>query len=319
MRWCAAFWGQLGKREVALVLVVMSCLGTSPFSVGAAANVQGAKTTTILLPGGVPLEMVTIPAGSFQMGANENDLNSSDGRQLPTHGVNIGYSFQMGRFEVTQRQWLAVMGGWPKVNLNYYLPKASPDANSGTGDNYPAFGVSWNEIREARGYLDKLNQHVAATGQGLAAFRLPSESEWEYACRAGSSTQFCFGNSNCGAEQCDPLCNLGDYAWFCGNNGMPGSIKSGAAKPVGGKLPNAFGIHDMHGNVREWCEDSFHPSYSGAPKDGSAWVSPPTPFRVLRGGMWSDYPRKCRSAFRDFVPPTSRGTSFGFRLVRTQR
>ncbi|MCX7018319.1 MAG: formylglycine-generating enzyme family protein [Candidatus Sumerlaeota bacterium] len=173
----------------------------------------------VLLPGGVPLEMVAVPPGSFQMGANDNDIGWSNWDEFPAHMVTIGYGFQLGKFEVTQRQWVALMG-------------SNPASGYGVGDNYPVYYVSWNDIRNTNGFLDKLNQHITATGQGPASFRLPGESEWEYACRAGSQTRFSFGNSDCVADSCD-ACNLGDYAWYCGNNTPYGT------KPVGGKLPNA--------------------------------------------------------------------------------
>ncbi|MCX7018871.1 MAG: formylglycine-generating enzyme family protein, partial [Candidatus Sumerlaeota bacterium] len=160
------------------------------------------------------------------------------------------------------------------------------------------------------GFLDKLNAHIASTSQGPATFRLPSEAEWEYACRAGSTTRFCFGNSDCISGQCSTLCNLGDYAWYCGNNSPYGT------KPVGGKLSNAFGLFDMHGNVWKWCEDWYHDSYTDAPADGSAWVSPAGSYRVLRGGLWFNLPRSCRSAYRLGNYPGDRLNYRGFRVVR---
>ena len=249
----------------------------------------------VLLPGGVPLEMVVVPAGSFQMGANDNDSGWSWADELPAHMVTIGYDFKMGKFEITQRQWVALMG----TNPSYFTGN----------DMRPVEQVSWNDIRGTNGFLDKLNQHITATGQGPATFRLPSESEWEYACRAGSQTRFCFGNSDCGATDCN-ACNLGNYAWYCGNDSPNGT------KPVGGKLPNAFGLFDMHGNVWEWCEDWYHDSYTDAPADGSAWVSPAGSYRVLRGGIWGSNPRGCRSALRDYYnSPVGRSYIVGLRVV----
>ncbi|MCX7018180.1 MAG: formylglycine-generating enzyme family protein, partial [Candidatus Sumerlaeota bacterium] len=246
----------------------------------------------VLLPGGVPLEMVAVPAGSFQMGSNDPGWSASN--ELPAHTVNIGYSFKMSKFEVTQRQWVALM-------------ETNPSTFTGN-DMRPVEQVSWNDIRGTNGFLDKLNQHITATGQGPATFRLPSESEWEYACRAGSQTRFCFGNSDCAADSCN-ACNLGDYAWYCGNAG-------GTTHEVGGKLPNAFGLFDMHGNVYEWCEDWYHDSYTGAPADGSAWVTPVGSYRVLRGGLCNLLPRYCRSADRLYFNPDSKYTNYGFRVVR---
>ena len=266
---------------------------------------SGGTVSTVYLPGGVPLELVAIPPGSFQMGANSNDTgwSWSYSDDVPAHTVTINYGFQMGRFEVTQRQWLALMSnpGWSCY---------------GVGDNYPAYYVTWNDIRLANGFLDKLNAYVVSTGQGAGTFRLPSEAEWEYACRAGSQTRFCFGNSDCSSGQCSPLCNLGDYAWFCGNNSGNCGAATYGAKPVGGKLPNAFGLFDMHGNLWEWCEDWYHSSYTGAPTDGSAWVSPAASSRVLRGGGWNYTPSSCRSAARGYGDPSDRNYRIGFRVVR---
>jgi formylglycine-generating enzyme required for sulfatase activity len=259
-------------------------------------------TTTVYLPGGVPLEMVSIPPGSFQMGSNDDSAWSwNSASEKPVHTVSIAYPFQMGRFEVTQRQWLTLMSnpGW---------------ASFGVGDNYPAYYVSWNDIRGANGFLDKLNAHISSTGQGAPTFRLPSESEWEYACRAGGTTRFCFGDSDCASTACStPPCNLDQYAWFWCNNGSPYSTYG--TKPVGGKLPNTFGLFDMHGNLWEWCEDCWHADYNGAPADGSAWVTPVGSFCVVRGGDWTNHPRDCRSAVRNGGIPDTRDGNLGFRVV----
>ncbi|MEI7634651.1 MAG: formylglycine-generating enzyme family protein [bacterium] len=249
----------------------------------------------VLLPGGVPLEMVAVPAGNFQMGANTNDTDwVTITNEFPAHTVTFANGFSMGKFEVTQRQWVALMG-------------TNPSSFTGN-DMRPVESVSWNDIRGTNGFLDKLNQHITATGQGPATFRLPSESEWEYACRAGSQTRFCFGNSDCGASDCN-ACNLGDYAWYCLN-----SVST--THEVGGKLPNAFGLFDMQGNVSEWCEDWHHDSYTGAPADGSAWVIPAGSYRVLRGGSWNWVPWYCRSAYRMLDNPASRFNYNGFRVGR---
>jgi formylglycine-generating enzyme required for sulfatase activity len=273
------------------------------------------QLTTVTLPGGVPLEMVAISPGSFQMGAIYDDDNWAHNEEKPVHTVTIGYEFQMGRFELTQRQWLAVMGSWPGWPSEYV-----PNAPSGLGDNYPAYFVSWDDIRGTNGFLDRLNQHIATTGQGAATFRLPSEAEWEYACRADRATRFCFGDSNCSdALDCTAGRDLADYAWYCGNNGDLGTPGWGT-KPVGGKLPNAFGLYDMHGNVFEWCEDWFQPpylGYTGAPTDGSAWVIPVGSSRLVRGGCWFFDPDYCRSAYRYYDGTDLRSDYTGFRLSRT--
>ncbi len=252
---------------------------------------------TILLPGNVPLELVRIPAGSFQMGSPDTERSRLD-REGLVHTVTIGYDFYMGKYEVTQAQWLAVMGSWPGT---------APSSSYGVGDDYPAYYVSWTD---AQNFITAVNTHITNTGQGPATVRLPSEAEWEYACRAGTQMRFYFGDSLSVGDDCEDDGIRSQYMWYCGNNSPYES------KPVGGKLPNAFGLYDMSGNVWEWCQDWYHSSYTGAPADGSAWESPTGSYRVRRGGRWDGGAQRCRSAFRDFYWPGYRGYFIGFRLVR---
>jgi len=258
---------------------------------------------TLLLPGDVPLVLVRIPAGSFQMGSPDTERSrwSDEG---PVHTVMIDYDFYMGKYEVTQAQWLAVMGSSPGGYAWDY----------GQGDTYPAYYVSWND---AQNFITALNTHITNTGQGPATVRLPSEAEWEYACRGGTQTRFYFGDSLSVDDYCEDDGTRSQYMWYCGNNpdyGEPGY----GSKPVGGKLANAFGLHDMSGNVWEWCEDDWHGSYTGAPSNGSAWIDAPRgSYRVVRGGSWCSHAQFCRSADRDGGWPAYRRYSrFGFRLVR---
>lgn len=236
-------------------------------------------TQTVMLPDGVPLTMVWIPGGTFLMGrySGEQDSNSDED---PQHSVTV-LGFWMGKYEVTQAQWRAITGG----NPSYF-----------TGDNRPVERVSWNTITQT--FLPALN---SATGM---TFRLPSEAQWEYAARAGTSTRFYWGD--------DPsYSQIGNYAWYSGN--------SGSENVVGGKLPNAFGLYDMSGNVWEWCEDDWHSNYSGAPADGSAWVhSPRGSYRVFRGGGWGNLlGYSCRSACRLYNRPSGTfGGYVGFRLSK---
>jgi len=255
-------------------------------------------TETILLPGDVPLELVRIPAGSFQMGSPETE-RSRDSAEGPVHTVTINYDFYLGKYEVTQEQWLAVMGVWPGT---------APSSADGIGDIYPAYNISWND---AQAFIAALNTHIMTTGQGPATVRLPSEAEWEYACRAGTQTRFYFGDSLSVDDACSDDGVRSQYMWYCGNNSPKGS------KPVGEKLPNAFGLHDMSGNVYEWCEDDWHGSYSGAPSNGSAWLDTPRgAYRVERGGFWQHNAQYCRSALRFSLSPNNRSGIFGFRLAR---
>ena len=215
-------------------------------------------------------EMVLIPAGSFVMGSSQR------ADEQPTHLVNLN-SFLMGKTEVTQEQWEAVVGDTPSQNKGRALPVEK---------------VSWDDVQK---FITKLNQKTGRT------YRLPSEAEWEYAARAGTTTEWSFGNNES---------KLGDYAWYTGNNG-------GNTQKVGQKLPNAFGLFDMHGNVWEWTQDCWHEDYAGAPTDGSAWTTGCSrKYRVLRGGSWLYNPPYLRSAGRDGYAPANRNYFIGFRLAR---
>jgi len=259
-----------------------------------------------MLPGDVPLILAKIPSGSFQMGSPNTERNRDSDEGL-VHTVNIGYDFYMGKYVVTQKQWLAMMDSWPG---------SPPSSSYGVGDNYPAYNISWDD---AKNFITALNTHIATTGQGPWTVRLPSEAEWKYACRAGTQTRFFFGDS-LGCDDYEEDCaagtlpgNRSDYMWYKGNS--PNS-----SKPVGTKLPNQFGLYDMSGNVREWCEDDLHESYNGAPSNGSARVdNPRASSRVIRGGGWLSYARACRSANRNDSSPSNRFSDAGFRLAAVRQ
>jgi len=207
------------------------------------------------------------------MGSNDYD------DEKPPHSVSIK-SFAMGKTEVTQGQWKAVMG-------------SNPSKFTECGDACPVEQVSWDDAQE---YVKKLN---AKTGK---QYRLPSESEWEYAARGGTNTKWSHGDSESA---------LGDYGWYSANSG-------GKTRAVGQKRANPYGLLDMHGNVWEWVADCYHDSYSGAPSDGSAWTSNcKDTRRVLRGGSWFNYPVDLRSAIRIRFTPDIRNSVFGFRIART--
>ena len=215
----------------------------------------------------------------------------------PVHQVTIGYDFYLGETEVTQGQWEAVMGSRPAQDF-------------GEGNDYPVYNVSWDDCQA---FLAALN----ALGQGT--FRLPSESEWEYACRAGTTTRFYFGDSLGCADECENcdaakdvifIDSRADYMWFCANGGT-------SAHPVRQRFANFFGLYDMAGNVYEWCQDIYHSDYTGAPTDGSAWESGGELNRVVRGGIWDSSAVGCRSAFRSRRSPDGGGLDIGFRLART--
>jgi formylglycine-generating enzyme required for sulfatase activity len=222
---------------------------------------------------GITLEMVGLPAGQFIMGSPDSDRDATS-YEKPQHPVKIN-SFAIGKYPVTQAQYEAVMGNNPSLFQN--------------NPQNPVEKVSWND---AQAFCQKLSQITGKT------YRLPTEAEWEYACRAGTTTRYYFG---------DDANQLGDYAWHNGNS-------QDKTHPVGQKRPNAWGLYDMSGNVWEWCEDNWHDNYIGAPKDGSAWLTNDNDYQILRGGSWYSLPDFCRSAYRY---GNSRGdlNYYGFRVV----
>jgi sulfatase modifying factor 1 len=223
-----------------------------------------------------------IPAGTFMMGSPESETYSEDDEHQ--HKVTISSPFYMQTTEVTQGQWKEVMGTEPWKGERYVKE----------GPNYPASHVSWND---AVAYCKKLSEKEGKT------YRLPTEAEWEYACRAGAQTTWSFG---------DDEKVLGDYAWYEEN---AWDIDEEYAHQVGIKKPNAFGLYDMHGNVFEWCHDYFEGDYykQSPEKDPTGPAS--GSFRVLRGGSWYDGARNARSASRNGSDAGNHG-SVGFRLVR---
>ena len=222
-----------------------------------------------------------IPAGEFGMGSPEG-VGWPDER--PRLVTRVDRPFRLAVTPVTLGQWRALMG------------ESGPGA--GAGENCPVEAVSWEDARE---FIRRLNVR-----EGHDRYRLPAEAEWEYACRAGSNTAYCFGDDPADLEQ---------FAWYEGNSG-------GRAQPVGRKRPNAWGLFDMHGNVDEWCEDWFHESaYRDAALRDAATGSSGGPgrkaglARVLRGGGWSSSAAFCRSALRWFAAPETRFEAIGFRVV----
>jgi formylglycine-generating enzyme required for sulfatase activity len=239
---------------------------------GAQQEATPQKSITVDLGGGVKMELVLVPAGSFRMGSEKGD----DGEK-PVHEVNIPKPFYMGKYEVTQEQWQAVMGNNPS---HFKWPKEPVDS------------VSWDDCQA---FVKKLNERVRG-----GKFTLPTEAEWEYTCRAGSKAEYCFG---------DDAKELGEYAWYDRNS-------EARTHPVGEKKPNAWGMHDMHGNLWEWCEDVWHDSYDGAPADGSSWlIGGKQQRRVLRGGSRGSTPLGCRAAVRDMGDPTDESWGYGCRVV----
>ncbi|MBW4693492.1 MAG: formylglycine-generating enzyme family protein [Lyngbya sp. HA4199-MV5] len=244
------------------------------------------------LGNGVDLEMVLIPGGSFLMGSPEDELGRSD-TEGPPHTVTVS-TFCFGKYPVTQAQWKAV-AALPQVNQ-----ALEADPSDFKGENRPVENVSWYEAME---FCDRLSHHTGRT------YRLPSEAEWEYACRAGTTTPFHFGETI-----------TSDLANYYGENtygAEPKGTSRGETTPVGNfGVANAFGLYDMHGNVWEWCANHWHGNYDGAPTDGSVWLSDDQEAgRLLRGGSWRSYPAYCRSAYRFYDHPGARNYSIGFRVV----
>ena len=247
------------------------------------------------LGNGVELEMVAIPEGSFIMGSPETEEGHRDS-ESPQHQVTIKF-FLMGKYPVTQAQWQAV-AALPQVNR-----ELEPDPSYFKGKDRPVDGVCWYDAVEFCARLSEYTKRL---------YRLPSEAEWEYACRAGTTTPFHFGETiTTGLANYD-----GNYTYGSGSEGK--SVQG--TTPVGSfAVANDFGLYDMHGNVWEWCADHWHSNYKGAPTDGSAWPNNndnDNNRRLLRGGSWDNYPEVCRSASRYNYLSGIRHTYFiGFRVV----
>jgi formylglycine-generating enzyme required for sulfatase activity len=243
-----------------------------------------------------PTNLVFIPPGTFRMGSPTNEVGGwyTEG---PQTAVTISRGFWMGKYEVTQGEYLAVMGSNPsRFNGDRTVDWGT---NYGTDLSRPVEQVSW---LDATNYCSQLTQRERAAGRIEAnnEYRLPTEAEWEYACRAWTSTRFSYGD--------DPgYTNLTNYAWY--GEGDSG----GTTHPVGQKLPNAWGLYDMHGNVEELCKDWFasYPGGIALDPQGPATGSD----RVLRTGSWGNLASRCRSATRSGFNPEARGYSIGFRVV----
>ena len=241
---------------------------------------------------GFKLEMVAIPGGTFTMGSPPDEPKREDG-EGPQHEVTV-QSFFMGCYPITQSQWRFV-AGLEQINRGL-----KPDPSRFKGNDRPVEQVSWYEVVE---FCDRLSNH---TGRD---YRLPTEAEWEYACRAGTTTPFHFG------ETISPeLANYNAKSTYA--DGPIGKSQQKTTPIDHFGIANAFGLCDMHGNVWEWCQDHWYDNYEGAPTDGSAWVEGgDSKRRILRGGSWFSDPRLCRSAYRYFDGPGNRDDGIGFRVV----
>ena len=255
----------------ARTVMLLALLGLGCPSKAGPAAPEPEKKLSVDLGEDVTMEFVLIRPGSFTMGLDKGGFAD----ERPAHKVTLTKPFYLGKHEVTQEQWKLVM-------------KDNPSDFKGAGK--PVENVTWDDCQA---FVAKLKHK--APGK---TFRLPTEAEWEYACRAGGSGEFCYG---------DGEGRLGEHAWWGGNSRL-------MSHPVGGKKPNAWGLHDMYGNLWEWCADWYANSYpAGAATDPTGSNSGSD--RVSRGGCWGGGGSICRSAFRDWFTPEIRNFFIGFRLA----
>ena len=251
-----------GLTVVATPLIVMPKAADKPK--------EKSDALVLDLSNDVKLELVDIPAGSFMMGSNDYDS------EKPLHKVTLK-AFKIGKYPITQKQYEAVMGNNP--------------SNFQGNENCPVENVSWHDAVK---FCEEISKRI---GQKV---KLPTEAQWEYACRSGSTEKYCFG---------DNVDQLENYAWYKDNSGSK-------THSVGEKLPNSWGVHDVHGNVWEWCEDVWHENYNSAPVDGTAWLKDgKQDIRVLHGASWYDNDIYSRLACRFRHVADKRYDNIGFRVV----
>jgi formylglycine-generating enzyme required for sulfatase activity len=268
-----------------------------------------AKYFTQEIRNGVSIDMVQIPGGSFMMGSSATE-EGHETNESPQEQVTLP-AFFMGKYPVTQAQWRSVVSSTAQVKR-----AIDPEPSHFTGDDLPVEQVSWLDAEEFCLRLSKLSDRE---------YCLPTEAEWEYACRAGTTSPFHFGETIC-----SNIANYRAQDWEVGTTTSPGKYGPGKlgefrnkTTPVGSfKLANRFGLYDMHGNVWEWCMDHWHDGYKGAPEDGFAWIDLNAKVngpRVLRGGAWIFNPADCRSASRIGYGADRRDDYLGFRVVSPAR
>ncbi len=277
---------------------------------------------------GVELDMVRIPGGSFWMGTEDEEIErlcktynvEYFRKERPQHKVTIP-TFFMGRYPITQEQW-RIVAGWEQVERKIYPDSSNFKEPYEKIDRWqrPVESISWEDAKEFCNRLSKKTKRQ---------YRLPTEAEWEYACRAVISDQLSVSGGNLTKAQWNEQYNqpfhFGEtistqLANYYGNDiygrGVEGEYRR-QTTPVGYfEVANAFGLYDMHGNVWECCEDDWHENYEDAPIDGSAWLSEQSNAKVICGGSWGSHPNHCRSAYRNFITRDYRYSYIGFRVVR---
>lgn len=270
---------------IAALMLVWACASSKPAVDTEKNNWNPPVAKETITVNGVSFNMVAVRAGDFLMGSPLDDQESFD-NEHPQHRVSIS-AFQMGETEVTQGLWKAVMGN-------------NPSHFNECGDNCPVEQVSWNDVRE---FIKKLNQIVSGD-----EFRLPTEAEWEYCCRAGTATPFSSGD-----------CLSTDQANYDGQHPLPdcdkGEFRKGTV-PVASFSPNSWGFYDMHGNVWEWCKDAYRGDAYSKHKSSNPVVLGESTHRAYRGGGWRSYAKCCRSAIRSGYAPSDSYRYLGFRLSR---
>jgi len=304
--------GLLSEENLYLVVDLSGGTNATTYPVSYLSAVPGGgwtdeyKTTKLVLR--------RIPAGTFTMGSPTNEL----GRYYDEtqHVVTLTQPFYIGVFEVTQKQWERVMGNWPSYfnnasyrdtrpveQVSYYKIRENPN-NSAISPNWPQ-----SSQVHADSFMGKLRSKT-----GLTTLDLPTESQWEYACRAGTTTALNSGYNLTSTSTCPNMAEVGRY-WYNGGSGFSqGCAPNAGTATVGSYLPNAWGLYDMHGNVKEWCLD-WYGTYPGTVTDPSGAASGSN--RVERGMGWFEYAGHCRSAMRGRLDPSRRDISGGFRLSRT--
>jgi formylglycine-generating enzyme required for sulfatase activity len=243
---------------------------------------------------GTQIEMVLIPPGTFNMGCTWSGYGC-DSDESPVHAATLTSAFYMGRYEVTQALWQARTGSNPSVWV------ARPENGNTANTNRPVENVSWNQIAGAGGFL---------SGTGL---RLPTEAEWEYACRAGTTTAFHGFTGYLNGTNNDALTpNIAWSVWTAGQGGTPAF----GTQAVGQKLANGFGLHDMSGNVWEWVNDWYSSSYYASSPSSNPTGPATGSDHVLRGGYWFGSSGDVRSSSREYSSPGDTSSSIGFRVAR---